>query len=363
MESGKLNRVKLILHVAACIVFVAMPWISYVLQGTSLDDIRRNADTGADMSSFFVKASWFRFSVEHVILVGLFYTNYSFVLPKFPAQRKTIIHFLGIAVVSLVAFSTLNFLWHNFIDHLIHAHPMPFRHRFINTFLIQVLLISGAVVLRVSENNRTLELAQKEKEKMLLEAELKFLRSQINPHFLFNSLNNIYSQSLTDPTTTSGSLLQLSSLLRFLLHESGKEFIPVSKELEYIRNYVALESVRLPGTVQVELKLTDDEEGLVHPMLLIPFIENAFKYGVSATRQARISICIEKAGQFIRLVTKNDIFTNVHSGEPGGIGIANTRRRLQLMYPDNHELRINVQDQKFIAELSIPLHENPLYSN
>lgn len=188
--------------------------------------------------------------------------------------------------------------------------------------------------------------------------ELDYLKGQINPHFLFNAMNSIYSNALNENAPeTAGHIADLSYLLRYNLYDSARDFIPVSKEIEFLKKYIRIQETRLSEKTKIILKFTEQsapEAGLA-PLLCIPVIENVFKYGVNPAKESKIWITIETDRDELRLQTQNTVFYPERNADSGGIGLANLRRRLEIMYPDRHSLKTGTVGHLYIADLSIKL--------
>ncbi|MEM6844817.1 MAG: histidine kinase [Bacteroidota bacterium] len=201
-------------------------------------------------------------------------------------------------------------------------------------------------------------------EKEKLETELKFLRSQFNPHFLFNTINSIHFLIEKNPKMATNTLSKFSDLLRYQLYECNEPQIPLKKEVHYLANFVALEKLRVNKNVSVALDVSENVNGAkIAPFILMPFVENAFKH-VSKGKQQDNFLRISLAQQ-----EKQIRFTVENSQEPaepkardavyyGGIGLANVKRRLDLLYPQQYTLQISSQNETYSVELTIDLHEN-----
>jgi len=203
----------------------------------------------------------------------------------------------------------------------------------------------------------------KEREKSLvkekLEAELKFLRTQTNPHFLFNTLNNIYALARKKSDHTADVVMKLSKLLRFMLYESRKERIPLSDEIRMIEDYLELEKIRYNERLKITfLKDIDDPSQQVAPLLLLPFIENAFKHGASETRfDSYILINTKLQKGFLQFDIENSKEVNGDTSVTENIGLSNVRRQLELMYND-YTLQIMNQEKHFAVHLTIYLNND-----
>jgi len=198
---------------------------------------------------------------------------------------------------------------------------------------------------------------QKELENYNREMELAILRSQINPHFLFNTLNNINSFVYDEPDKTSYSIIKLSEIMRYMLYETKTDSVFLDKEIQYITNYLELQKLRLQKKEYINFMITGDSAGKkIAPMLFIPFIENAFKHGKKNIEKGiviSLSITDEQIDFFcenyIRKLNKTELLNE------GGVGLENIKRRLELLYPDNHELKIEKDKHKFKVHLTVKI--------
>jgi len=187
-------------------------------------------------------------------------------------------------------------------------------------------------------------------------AELNYLRAQTNPHFLFNTLNNIYSLARDKSDLAPESILRLSKILRFMLYETGGTFIAIDQELKIIDDYISLEKLRYDDSLRVNFNYdVEDMKQALPPLLLIPLVENAFKHGVSETRgRPYVDIHLSLRNRQLVFIVKN---SSEHPAEPDGketIGLPNLRRQLELLYTD-YELSVGQGDSAFTATLKINL--------
>lgn len=197
----------------------------------------------------------------------------------------------------------------------------------------------------------------KELERDRVEAELKFLRAKVDPHFLFNTLNSIYAISLEEKAEKTGnSLIQLSDLMRFTLHEASQLKIKLSKELGFLQNYIALQNLRLPHEQEVKFLLEQSSvssSAVVPPLLLLPLVENVFKHSSpNGDSAATISIVIQE--QSIILTTKNHYAASVSVPSASGSGLSTLKDRLELLYPGNYELTSGKFGGIYISTLKFP---------
>jgi len=188
-----------------------------------------------------------------------------------------------------------------------------------------------------------------------LNAEVNFLKSQINPHFLFNTLNSIYAQAHSRSENTEFSILKLSELLRYVLYDSGADKVELARDIQYINNYIDLQRLRLSNRIQLDYSVEGDLDGLsIAPMLLISFIENAFKHGISYTQPGSILIRIRTGEQGLHLLVHNPLVEK-EGFVPGGLGLKNVTRRLALLYPGRHKLDIIRTPDAHIVNLKLDL--------
>jgi len=205
-------------------------------------------------------------------------------------------------------------------------------------------------------------------EKKLLEnanlnAEVNFLKSQINPHFLFNTLNSIYSQAHSRSDKTEVSILKLSELLRYVLYDSGESKVELAKDIQYINNYIDLQKIRLSSKVKINYSVNGTMHGCkIAPMLLIAFIENAFKHGISYSQASYINIEIKIIDETLTLLVSNPVVQR-NSFVNGGLGLKNVTRRLELLYPGKYQLIIQQENNQHLVNLNLDLKSDQLLNN
>ncbi|WP_345951587.1 histidine kinase [Mucilaginibacter sp. PAMB04274] len=192
-------------------------------------------------------------------------------------------------------------------------------------------------------------------EKEKANAELQMLKAQLHPHFLFNTLNNIYSFTQEVSEKASGMIMGLSQLLRYILYDCSQPLVPLDKELKMIKDYFALESARYDQGLDISVQMPKATDHFIAPLMLLPFIENAFKHGASqVTESPWISLTISLDNDELSMKLINGQPVNGKNLNPG-IGIANVRKRLELLYPGQHELVINDEEEMYIVNLRITL--------
>jgi hypothetical protein len=233
----------------------------------------------------------------------------------------------------------------------------------ISRTLLAVMDIGFAAGVAVAMRLGRIQLAGKEREKKLLRekhaTELKYLRNQTNPHFLFNTLNNIYALARKKSEDTPHVVMKLSKLLRFMLYESNKDFIPLTEEIRMLDDYLELEKIRYSDRLTITFyKELDSEAQLVAPLLLLPFVENAFKHGVSETRfdsYVHISLMLKKG--ILNFTIENTKEDNGKEKVTDNIGLSNVRRQLELMYA-HHTLEVYNQPHTFKVLLTVNLNDH-----
>jgi hypothetical protein len=227
---------------------------------------------------------------------------------------------------------------------------------YLSFMIISVLIIGFDTGLKLSVKWVHSERQRIHAEKKNVESQLAFLRNQVSPHFFMNTLNNIHSLINFDAEEARESIIRLSKLMRHLLYDSEVEMIPIQKEFEFIRNYVDLMKLRYPEKVKIELHFDKNfTDCSIPPLLFTSFVENAFKYGVSYDQSSFININFSNKKGVLSFTISNSIAKNMENSEQGGIGIENSRRRLDLLYGDRFSLNISEEKELFTVNLNIPL--------
>ncbi len=236
----------------------------------------------------------------------------------------------------------------------------PFvRFKVLSHFITTFLVCGFSLGLKLLQRTIANEQRTKELEKEKLNSELAFLKSQISPHFFFNTLNNIYSLIGINSNDAQESVLKLSKLMRYLLYDSDKERIRLSKEIDFLKHYLDLMKLRLSKSVALEVSLPENYPDIsIPPLLFISFIENAFKHGVSYQDNSFISLHMSVNKDKIHFIITNSIRRRVfeYDSRHSGIGMDNIIKRLNLLYPHSHNLRVTEKDDKFIVDLELNLN-------
>ena len=224
-------------------------------------------------------------------------------------------------------------------------------------FLLNIVTVAVAIGIRHFIRVRQLKQQLKDEKAKNTEAELAWLKNQINPHFLFNTLNNISSLTQIDADAAQDAIAQLSDLLRYAMYETNKNTVPLGGEVEFMRNYIELMKLRCNEQTSVNYQLSTDSELVeVAPLLFVSLIENAFKHGVSSGRPSAISIKLEQhQGQLTFICDNTNYPKNDKDRSGSGIGIENTRRRLELMYADRYEWEQTLEDNIYHVMIKLKL--------
>lgn len=194
-------------------------------------------------------------------------------------------------------------------------------------------------------------------EKHALERQLQYLKYQVNPHFLMNTLNNIHALVDIDPERAKASIVELSKLMRYVLYEGNNRLTPLSREVQFLRNYVQLMSMRYTGNVSISLDVPEVlPDSMLPPLLLVIFVENAFKHGISYRTKSFVEISLQPHGDRLLFSCRNSRPEIKHDENmKGGVGLSNVRRRLDLLFPGNYTLDIKEQEDTYTVHLDIPL--------
>ncbi|PSR52037.1 hypothetical protein AHMF7605_00135 [Adhaeribacter arboris] len=225
----------------------------------------------------------------------------------------------------------------------------------ITSIFLFIMILALSMAVEIGRQWRTTQQRALRAEADKVKAELSFLKAQINPHFLFNILNNIYSLAVTQNEKTAEAILTLSNLLRYITDEATADFVDLKREIASIQDYLALQQLRLSKKVQLNFSVEGNlENKRIAPLVLIPFIENVFKFGISNRGESKITIQVQVEDRAIRFYCQNPIFSQKTNLERTGIGLSNTRERLLHLYPGNHTLTIRTENGYYSVWLTLP---------
>ena len=302
--------------------------------------------------------------INHAFFIFVFYFNSNYLIPKLLKKSRKIEYtiILFFLVILILSLSYIIFPSLRLPKPPIGAPRLPNLHvlRLNQTIALSIPLF---FVLMVSLTYRILmdkflqDKINKEKETENLKTELSFLRSQISPHFIFNALNSSIILVRKQSDLAESCLLKLASLLRYMLYESDEDKVLIENEIQYISDYIDLQGIRFGESVVIRkhLEVVELIDQYIEPMLLIPFIENAFKHGTSVLKNPEIRISITEKDDKLILEVANKFVKIAHENKNNGIGLSNVNRRLELLYPNNHTFNLSVDNDWFSVYLSIDL--------
>lgn len=302
--------------------------------------------------------------VNGLLLIVVFYFNYNYAVPRlwFRGKYVQFAFTLAATVAALLLVNVLPLNWEvrwnrPIIGSAVNARGLDLAtprgmsilgpsHNFFMFLLVYGSSFSFAVY----------QQWQQTKEEKL-HAEISFLKAQINPHFLFNTLNSIYSLTLTKSDDAPEAIIRLSSMMRYAVTEAHQALVSLSKELEYISNYINLQQLRLPAKASAYFDVSGDINGYeIAPLILMPFVENAFKYGVNAEENSSIDIRIHVYNkELVMRVHNRKVSVRDVNKKSTGIGLENTRLRLELLYAGKHELIVKDEEKEFTVHLTMIL--------
>lgn len=369
-------KIKIFLHLLAWAIILGLPLF-----------IVKQWKVGSDFL-------WFYY-VSNIISGVIFYINYLFLVPKFLFQKKKVTYYLSVFITLFIFYfvstgsgelvfrkitrenGEMGLRRGNDTEQTINPDKsandgrrrqgpppvgmffrIPFRQmHFINYVFTSLSLVFFSVGLRTLERQSKIEKWQKELEKEKLNSELAFLKNQISPHFFFNTLNNIYSLISINAEDSKEAVLKLSKMMRYLLYESENGNTKLSNEIDFMNNYIDLMKLRMNEKVSLTVDFPGKYNDIsIPPLLFIPFIENAFKHGISYREKSYISITMTAMDDSLNFRCVNSVVAiGQHDGNHSGIGLDNAEKRLNLLFPNSHELTINRSSSEFEVLLNISL--------
>ncbi|WP_316831461.1 sensor histidine kinase [Pedobacter aquatilis] len=289
-----------------------------------------------------------------------FYANYLLLVPYVLKKRNTLKYICSLLGCILV-FTPLYYLMEQLVYPLIgwksYSLDLNFRFAFLVTLGANFLNIFLGLLLSYLMDWRNIRAEKEVIEQEQLKTELAFLKSQVNPHYLFNTINDIYSLTQLQSKEAPDALLKLSELLRYMLRESDDPYVPLVNEIEYLKNVIDLQRIGQKGNSYIDFSVKGViDKQKIAPLILINFIENAFKHGVFKNSETpiQISVTIDKQTFHLHLHNKINI---AKKDKTGGIGLVNVKRRLELIYPNRYQLSINQQEDAFTVDLKIDLYD------
>lgn len=304
---------------------------------------------------------WLCSTYGTLINAFIFYGHANLLIPKYLNQKKWGVYLRWIGVGLLLLTSLETYLDYFFIQFFPLQRPIPLWELFQENFLIHTFFfLFIAYIYRTSLDWFTNEQQKNQLKKERLSAELAFLKAQIHPHFLFNTLNNLFAsaQQSKDYTTANG-IAKLANIMRYMLEESGTVEVSIEKEIQLIEHYIALQKIRIAPEDPVEITFTKEGEingQKMAPLLLIPFVENAFKHGISLRQSSYIQIQLKADTAHLYFQVSNSLHRKkLLDKEQSGIGLANVKKRLALLYPKKHQLQIKEDTSNYAIQLQLNL--------
>ena len=328
---------KTLTHIASWAVVFIMPALIFISEGNQR-----------------FEEALYRSLASLPFLMLLFYLCYFWLIDKLWFKKRYL--FFVLVVVGLifcVSYSKYE-LFSYFDLHKGKRHMPPFHAFVYFDFLSNLLPVVFAMAIRYAQRNFSLEIAQKEAQAHKLQADLTQLRYQLQPHFFFNALNNIYSLIAFDPQKAQESVHSLSKLMRHFMQNSDQKQINLAEEVDFLQQYISLMQLRLTDKTTVQVDFPKQVPQLtIAPLLFISLVENAFKHGVSATTTTTLSFSLRVEGDTIIFRSENTKIPTQESLYSSGIGIDNLKKRLTLLYPERHQYTIEEKEGKYIAQLTI----------
>lgn len=343
----------ILFHIAGWILFYSM-----VIAFISV-----TPDGGESSHSIFS----FPFIQFYFIFPAIFYSNRFVWIPKLFSEKKYLLYFITIVLTFLFVF------WLKPFDQIMSSSvpnlkppsgfpafkdspPPPEKRQgfdiMSSILFLLVWLFSSAIFVFREWRRSEQKVLQAQADKA--NAELSFLKAQVNPHFLFNTLNNIYSLAVTKSEHTAVSIMKLSNIMRYVTDDAREDVVSLIKEIECMRDYIDLQRLRLGKNTEVIFEVSGEvNQKQVTPLLFMSFIENAFKYGVSNHEPSVIEIRVITDNTTIRFYTRNKLFETKKTMERTGIGQANALQRLERLYPNRHSIDINTSDGFYTVQLTL----------
>ncbi|HVW95359.1 MAG TPA: histidine kinase [Mucilaginibacter sp.] len=296
-------------------------------------------------------------SVNVAFYIILIYGNITFLFPRFYEKGNKLLYAI-LALILLIGGGFARGYIIMYMDiHFFAEKPMPMTlNMFVYFILAGILTFLLSFIFRIAIAYFALK---QQSEKILAQksqAELNLLKSQVQPHFLFNTLNNIYYEAYREAPRTAKLIERLSDIMRYFVDESPKEEVSINTEVQFLENYIALEKIRVRHEIELSFVKDYSKELRLPPMLLMTFIENIFKHGIDkASNINKIDVSLTERDGYLLFETRNRLFEKAPASEHRGFGIENLRKRLNLLYGNNFELKISHPGDYFTAFLKVPV--------
>lgn len=288
------------------------------------------------------------------------YVNILYLIPNYLSQKKFFSYFVFLFALSLlitpIKLFIFHFKWNSYPDLQSMLHADQVRY-----YAMSLTAAGFSTILKIIGDWFKHQRVQQDLEKQNIQSELRFLKSQINPHFLFNTLNSIYALSLKKSDKAPEIVVKLSEMLRYMLYECNEKSVALNKEINYIENYLELERLRHGDNVDIKFQSSGNPENLsISPLMFVPFLENAFKHGANNhLDKGFIDVRLEVLNSQVKFMVENSkpqaIPHQEHKLRSGGIGLVNVKRRLKILYKDKHNLNIQEKPNSYAVMLILEL--------
>ena len=339
----KNRNIKVFSHILVWLVLFSIP---YILSYGQEQDINRI------IAHFWIPLMFYAI---------IFYLNYVVLIDRFLFTKKTllfiVINLVMIALFILIKEQIEDRLFVDLIKKRSNANGSgpPFKMIIYVQMLSYMAPLLFSIAIKTTQRWVKTEAEHKEAANFKLQSELQHLHYQLQPHFFFNSLNNIYAMVDVSPEQAKTSIHSLSKLMRYMLYETNMELVPLSKEIEFIKKFIDLMKLRVSDKTEVNYNLPSEETGInIAPLLFISLIENAFKHGVSASKASQININMTCNDKTVLFTIENDNLPKKTEDKSGsGIGIQNLEKRLKLLYPNRYKFNSKVENDRFLVTLEI----------
>ena len=313
-------------------------------------------------------SEYLRFLLVPLSFMVVFYTNYFLLIERYLFTRQTGRFLGGNALLIAAVIVGLHLLFRYVLPPDAQHPPLPRPWQdsvrfFAGNAALYLLVVGAGVAIRMTGGWYKAEAARQELEHSRTQAELQNLKSQLNPHFLFNTLNNIYALIAFDTDKAQQAVQELSKLLRYVLYDNQQTYVPLGKETDFIRNYIELMRIRLSSNVQMttQIDILPDSQTLIAPLIFISLIENAFKHGISPTERSFIHIHLaENETEVICEISNSNHPKNIMDKSGSGIGLEQVSRRLEILYPSQYTWQKGISEdgKEYRSRLSIRVRES-----
>lgn len=333
------------MHVLLWALFLALPFL--------LRPVVENKTVHANERPF---GMYYLHFIKNFLWISLFYFNTYFLIPVLFYRKKYGRYLLVLLASVLFIWLADRFMFALFIE----GFEYTVRNFLFFNLPVFIFIVLASTAFRTIRDRIIEDSEKQEQQTENLKTELSFLRSQVSPHFMFNILNNMVALARKKSDILEPSLIKLSSLLRYMLYETDEDKVLLDKEVEYLQSYIDLQRLRFGKNMQINTQLQQTAFAYtIEPMLLIPFVENAFKHGVGLIKDAQIDIDLKVEKDQLHFSVRNK-YNDTNVDEPkdktSGIGLANVKRRLNLLYHQDHTLNIEKEDGWFTVSLQLKLH-------